>query len=181
MPPMIQTFIHTRNTPSNCAPADHWGLSAASHRMPHAPLSNTLHVLVDQRGLSVTAVAKGLAKSYASGLNRPPRRHPARPVHAPDNPRASHRERHRIIPQRTIRWRPGRGRSGALCARGDMLLCRANHARLKSSADSLGRKAARDFRSRKKIHYCIYMIDSNLYLASNGWPLRSFGPDRRRA
>lgn len=61
MPPMIQTCIHTRNTPSNCAPADHWGLSAASHRMPHAPLSNTLQVLVDQRWLSVTAVAKGAA------------------------------------------------------------------------------------------------------------------------
>ena len=58
--------------------------------------------------------------------------------------------RHRIIPGRPIRWRPGQGRSGALCARGGMLLCRANHARLKSSADSLGRKAARDFRSRKK-------------------------------
>ena len=50
--------IRYRNTPSNCAPAHS---CPQRNRMPHAPLSNTLQVLVDQRWLSVTAVAKGAA------------------------------------------------------------------------------------------------------------------------
>ena len=83
MPPMIQTCIHTRNTPSNCAPADHWGLSAASRRMPHAPLSKPCRSLSISAGCrsppspKCAAVKQPTLHRYIKGEVRTPPRHPS--------------------------------------------------------------------------------------------------------